>query len=105
MSSTKSGINLHCAFLSLLNFLLKKPNQQKQTYDYTQCVYGRDYVFEPVEGDFSKGYMTSQRKGVKRGDLIILQNGSSSYVYQVEDIDYYLDPPDMWMALLVTSDC
>ncbi|MEI2581633.1 hypothetical protein [Scytonema sp. PRP1] len=44
--------------------------------------------------------MTGQGKGIKRGDYIILCNGSQSCRYQVEEIDYYSEPPDMWIALL-----
>lgn len=100
MSSTRSGINLSVVVLSLVKNLLSKQKQQKnKTYDYTQSVCGIDYVFEPVDNQ-TKGYMTAQRKGIKRGDYIILRNGSSSYLYEVEEIDYYAEPPDMWMALL-----
>jgi hypothetical protein len=100
MSSTRSGINLVVIFSSLFSFLSNKPKQpQAKTYDYSQYVCGRDYVFEPVD-DLKKGYMTGQGKGIKRGDYIILKNGSNSCRYQVEEIDYYSEPPDMWMALL-----
>ncbi len=100
MSSTRSSINLRVIFSSLFSFLLTKPKQQpNKTYDYTEYVCGRDYVFEPVD-EMSKGYMTGQGKGIKRGDYIILKNGSNSCRYQVEEIDYYSEPPDMWMALL-----
>ena len=44
--------------------------------------------------------MTAREKGVKADDYIILQIGSESYRYQVEQIDYYSNPPDMWMALI-----
>jgi len=44
--------------------------------------------------------MTAQCKGVKRGDWIILEDNGRSYRYQVEQIDYYSEPSDMWIALL-----
>ncbi|WP_331280993.1 hypothetical protein [Fischerella sp. PCC 9605] len=44
--------------------------------------------------------MTAQRRGIKRGDWIILRDDRYSYRYQVEEIDYYAEPPDMWIALL-----
>lgn len=100
MSSTKSSINLRVVFSSLFSFLLNKPKQQpNKTYDYTPYVSGRDYVFESVN-DLKKGYMTGQGKGIKRGDYIILKNGSNYCRYQVEEIDYYSEPADMWIALL-----
>ncbi len=99
MSSTRSSINLSIIFLSLVNWILSKPKQRK-TYDYTEFVCGRDYVFEPVD-NMTKGYMTGYGKGIKCGDYIMLRNGSDSNLYQVEEIDYYSEPSDMWMALLV----
>lgn len=44
--------------------------------------------------------MTGIGKGIKPGDYLILQRDSELCRYQVEEIDYYSDPPDMWMALL-----
>ncbi|MBD2604537.1 hypothetical protein H6G81_08325 [Scytonema hofmannii FACHB-248] len=100
MSSTRSSMNLRVVFSSLFSFLLNKPKQQpNKTYDYTRYVNGRDYVFESVN-DLKKGYMTGQGKGIKRGDYIFLKNGSDSCRYQVEEIDYYSNPADMWIALL-----
>ncbi|GAA6621722.1 hypothetical protein [Scytonema sp. NUACC26] len=100
MSHIRSGINLNVILLLLLNFLWNRQKQQKQqTYDYTECVCGCDYAFEPVD-NLTKGYMTAQFKGIKRGDYILLKNGSNLYRYQVEEIDYYSEPPDMWIALL-----
>ena len=100
MSYTRSGVNLNIIFLSLYKFILKRiKHSQTKTYDYTQYVSGRDYVFELADNQ-AKGYMTGQGKGIKRGDYIILYNGSKSCRYQVEEIDYYSEPPDMWIALL-----
>ncbi len=101
MSSTRSGTSLSVIFESLINFILSIPRKypKHRTYDFTGYVCGRDYVFEPTD-DQKKGYMTAQCKGIKSGDYIILQSGSSSYQYQIEEIDYYSEPPDMWIALL-----
>ena len=100
MFSTRSGINLSCIISALTNLILTKQKHHKnKTYDYTQLVCGRDYVFEPTENQ-TEGYMTGQGRGIKSGDYIIFQNGSSACKYQVEEINYYSDPPDMWMALL-----
>lgn len=101
MSSTRSGINLSVIILSLINFLIVRPSEKKETHDYTRLTCGHDYVFDPArEGDLTNIYMTAQGKGVKRGDYIVLQNGSCHEKYQVEEIDYYSEPSNMWMALL-----
>lgn len=103
MFSSRSGINLSIIFSSLFNFISSKPQRRRSnTHDYTQSVKGRDYVFEFVEGQI-KAQMTAQGKGIKRGDYIILQNQAYSEQYQVEEIEYYSDPADMWMALLRKS--
>ncbi|WP_042341411.1 hypothetical protein [Calothrix sp. PCC 7507] len=77
---------------------LPKKNQQK-AHDYSQLDWGIDYIFEPI--NLGKGgYMTGIGKGIKIHDYIILQKEGKYYRYQVEQIDYYSDPPDMWIASL-----
>jgi hypothetical protein len=101
MSNARSDINQEANFFFLLSFLLNlsKPRKNK-TYDYTDYVCGRDYVFELIEDKPGSCYMTSQSKGIKVGDRIILQNTSISGLYEVEEIEYYSEPSDMWMGLL-----
>jgi MioC protein len=83
-----------------MQFIFTLPTFQKhKIHDFRGFICGRDYVFEPIEG-LKKGYMTAQCKGVKCGDWIILEDDSRSYRYQVEEIDYYSEPSDMWIALL-----
>lgn len=100
MSSTRSGNNQNVIYSSIIKFILNIPKYQKyKIHDFTEFVHGRDYVFEPLE-NYKKGYMTAQCRGIKRGDWIILRDDRYSYRYQVEEIDYYTEPPDMWIALL-----
>ncbi|BAZ11095.1 hypothetical protein NIES4071_29200 [Calothrix sp. NIES-4071] len=85
---------------SVLHFLTTRLKAKKQkTYDFTSFVAGEDYVFEPVD-NYTKAYMTAQSKGVGVGDFITLQHGAEIYQYQVEQIDYYSNPSDMWTAVL-----
>ncbi|MDJ0736245.1 MAG: hypothetical protein QNJ47_19640 [Nostocaceae cyanobacterium] len=87
-------------FLSLINVVLSIfKRQNHKTYDYTHYIVGRDYVFEPTNNE-TQGYMTGQDRGIKCGDYILLYRNSQLERYQVEEIDYYLEPPDMWIALL-----
>ena len=100
MSFSRSGINFSMFFLSLKDFILDKLKLHKhKTHDFTECVPGTDYVFEVVE-NFNTAYMTAREIGVKPEDYIILQIDSESCRYQVEQIDYYSNPSDMWMALI-----
>lgn len=106
MSFSRSDINLSVFFLSLRDFILDKLKLHKhKTHDFTECVPGTDYVFEVAE-NITTAHMTARGKGVKPDDYIVLQIGSEFCRYQVEQIDYYSNPPDMWMALIkrVTND-
>lgn len=38
--------------------------------------------------------------GVRKGDFLILPNESETTRYQVDEIDYYLDPKDMWHGVI-----
>lgn len=102
MSLIRTGISFSFSLLSVFLPMLSLANESKQKnkiHDYSQLVRGKDYVFEPLQGGMG-GYMTSSGKGIKPGDYIILQYGCKHYRYQVEEIDYYADPSDMWIALL-----
>jgi hypothetical protein len=99
LSTTKSANQT--TLISLFNFWLNRIQQRRnKIYDYTQYVSGRDYVFEVGE-DLTKAYMTAQGRGIQVGDRIIVQKGDLVYHYDVEVIEYYSNPPDMWMASLV----
>lgn len=45
--------------------------------------------------------MTAYGRGIKRGDLILLLYGKEKRRYRIEQIDYYANPSDLWIALLV----
>ncbi|MBN3893986.1 MAG: hypothetical protein HWQ41_01380 [Nostoc sp. NOS(2021)] len=95
-------MNLSFSFLNKLALVsspAKELKQKNKIHDYSQQVCGSDYVFERLNEGMI-GYMTGIGKGIKPGDRIILQEGYESYQYQVEEIDYYSDPSDMWIALL-----
>lgn len=100
MSFSRSGINPSVFFFFLRDFITNKLKHRKnKTHDFTEYICGSDYVFEVAE-DVTKAYMTAQSKGVKTGDYIVLLIGSETWRYQVEEIDYYSNPPGMWMALI-----
>jgi hypothetical protein len=102
MSLIRTGISFSFSLLSVFLPMLSLANESKQKnkiHDYSLLVRGKDYVFEPLYGG-AGGYMTGIGKGVKPCDYIILQYNCKNYHYQVEEIDYYADPSDMWIALL-----
>ena len=47
--------------------------------------------------------MTGQGRRVLRGDYILLQFAQKTEVYQVQNVDYYSNPSDMWTALLLEA--
>ncbi len=70
-----------------------------KTHCYTRQVSGEHYAIEAVEGDrFS---MTAYGEGVHSDDYILLTENLRSVRYKIEQIDYYADPPDLWVALLI----
>jgi MioC protein len=102
MSLSKPMMNLGTLLLQILPWIAAQPNKLRKNskiHDYSPYVAGTDYVFESSDNGMT-GYMTAQGKGIKPGDYIILQKGSKFYKYQVEQIDYYSNPSDMWMASL-----
>jgi MioC protein len=76
--------------------------RKPKTHNYTKFVWGEDYVFESLD-EGNEGYMTGYGKGIERGDELILSNGTDSFRYRVETIDYYSNPSNMWIAQLKKS--
>ncbi|BAY22592.1 hypothetical protein NIES2100_23550 [Calothrix sp. NIES-2100] len=101
MSLLKAGINVSMILFSVLLpifSLANASNLKERIHDYSKLIEGQDYIFEPLQG--VGGYMTATGKGIKPRDYIILQSAYKNYRYQVEEIEYYADPSDMWIALL-----
>jgi hypothetical protein len=75
-------------------------SKRSRTHDLTDCELDSEYVFEAIDqGD--RGYVTAQVRGVRPDDYILLRpNGKQTVCYQVETIEYYACPSDMWMARL-----
>jgi hypothetical protein len=68
-------------------------------HDYSHYKWGRDYVFESLEGS-KQGYLKGYGGNIQRGDHLILRNGLETIRYQVDEIEHYVDPPNLWIALL-----
>jgi hypothetical protein len=72
-----------------------------KVHSYSESIDRDTFVLELVEKDSLKFCMTAFGADIKQGDFIVINNQISSTTYKVESIDYYLDPEDMWMALLI----
>jgi hypothetical protein len=71
-------------------------------HDYTNLVGGRDYVLNisNLRLEHKEYYMTGYGKGIKPRDYILLENSCGITKYQIKQIEYYHNPPDLWIALL-----
>lgn len=95
------------SFANFLGFLRKLGSfrgsyRKARIHNYTSYTYGRDYAFDEIQ-DGSQAYMTAYGRGIKRGDYITIRREKIKIQYQVEQIDYYSNPSDLWIALLVKS--
>lgn len=99
-TSTLTSITAMIPGLFTAGCIRKKPGKIRQkTHYYTRYDAGVDYIFEPAIAD-GLGYLTTQGGRVKRGDCIVLCDKANPHWYQVEEIDYYANPSDMWIAAL-----
>jgi hypothetical protein len=79
------------------------------THNYTRYIQDDHYVLEAAiatpEGDRGDRFtMTAYGDRVRAGDFILLRQNGEKVRYQVEQIDYYCDQPDLWTALLTKLD-
>ncbi len=68
-----------------------------KTHDYTNRYWGHDYAITQL---FPKNViaLTGWGRGLEVGDFIILENEESSTRYKLLEVDYLLNPSDMWHA-------
>lgn len=81
-------------------FKLKDKQRKALVYRYPKSNHGNEFVLELMDESLSKYYMTGFGAGIKIGDFIVIEDRDVTATYQVENIDYYLEPSDMWIALL-----
>ncbi len=92
-------------FANFLGFLSKlggfrRPYRKFRIHNYTSYTCGKDYAFDEIH-DGAQAYMTAYGRGIKRGDYITVCRERVKIQYRVEQIDYYSNPSDLWIALLV----
>lgn len=69
-----------------------------KTHDYTDRKWGHDFGVHEVIDQGRKLKLFGWGKRILPGDYLILPNGVHTTRYQVEDIIYENNPPDMWWA-------
>ena len=79
----------------------KSDHSRPKVYHYLKTINSNSFALEPAGENSLKFSMTGFGTDIKQGDFIVINDETSTTTYKVENIDYYLDPPDMWMALLI----
>lgn len=96
--------NLDAVFSSSSCNTFNASKKATATHDFTSHQCGIDYYFEYSSLN-AKACMTGQGKGIKPNDYILLQLNSTLQRYQIEIIDYYSQPSNVWIALLKAMTC
>jgi hypothetical protein len=79
----------------------KSDRSRPKVHHYLQTIDSNSFALEPVGKNALEFSMTGFGADIKQGDFIVINDETSTITYKVECIDYYLDPPDLWMALLI----
>jgi hypothetical protein len=85
---------------SATHLVSPKTKAPGKVHHYQLVDLGVEFVFEPDRDNYGYQLMTAQRSGVKCGDRIAFHDASGQKDYRVADIEYYCEPPDMWIAKL-----
>jgi hypothetical protein len=74
----------------------------QRSHRYQAAAMGHEFVIEPFVDEPGCYVMTSQKAGVKAGDLVVIDGDHQIQNYRVVEIDYYCgELSDMWIAKLV----
>lgn len=68
-------------------------------FTYIACNAGQTFVLD-LTPDTNTCYMTSQQAGVKSGDQVQIYDPDKISTYQIQEIEYYENPSDAWIAKL-----
>jgi|GEM_PF-1333071 len=74
-----------------------------KTFGYAASNVGETFVLDTTPNP-SLSYMTSLQAGVQLGDYIQIYHPDKMTTYQIQEIEYYREPSDMWMAKLLKVD-
>ena len=90
--------------LKTLMALLKKAQAFQNTsvrvvHHYTRQEWERNFTFESLDGG-KQCYLRGRGGTIQRSDYIVVQSGSDSVRYQVDEIDYDAHASNGWLTLL-----
>lgn len=70
-----------------------------QTHDLTKRMWGQDYAInEVIKNGARLRLVIWSSKQIVVGDYLIIRNGGNTTRYQVDEVKYCADPPDMLFA-------
>lgn len=81
---------------------LSTHTRKRKTHHYDGAAWSSEFCLEATP-DQSGFFMTSCKAGVRRGDLIQICDVDGCSEYRVDEIDFYSEPADMWIAKLRTA--
>jgi hypothetical protein len=85
--------------LNGLNAFVRRSQPSYNVHDYTQHQ-PSEYTIEFI-AEANKYHMTGQGRGICQGDRILLCQDGQTTRYQVQSIEYYASPSNLWAALLI----
>ncbi len=74
-------------------------NQRRKIHCYDCSSASNDFCLEATLDPFAF-YMTSCKPGVKQGDRVRINDAHGLSEYRIDEIDFYSNPADMWIAKL-----
>lgn len=85
---------------SSLQDLILKLRTPLRTFHHQSDDINPEFVMNSIEDQPGFYHMTAQGPRVKLGESIKIEQSGQYLTYQVDDIESYSEPSDMWMAIL-----
>lgn len=85
---------------SALQNFLKQFKRPLKTFHHNPDDVQQGFVIDSIEGKPGFIHLTVHGQKVNLGESIEIEQSGQYLTYQVDDIEYYGEPSDMWMAVL-----
>ena len=85
---------------SSLPDLILKFRKPLRTFHHQLDDRNPEFVIHSIEDQPGFYHMTAQGPRVKLGESIEIEQSGQYRTYQIDDVESYSEPSDMWMALL-----
>lgn len=84
---------------SLQNFILKLRTPLR-TFHHQPDGINSEFIINSIEDQPGFYHITAQGPRVKLGESIEIEQSGQYQTYQIDDVEYYSEPSDMWMAMM-----